>query len=419
MCNIHSNARRNPTALTSLRIIPVSFSQNNPVLQKPRHMTNTAQTKTMLWWGRFDPEYSRNRVLRSFLRQAGWQLNDFMPLFSSTGGLEAIFKKIARPDAVWVPAFRQRDFSSARSFADRHDIPLIFDPLISAWDKVVFERKKFPATDKRARNILKAEQELFSRADLVIADTEPHARFFVDHLNAPAAKTHVIPVGAEEGLFTCRPSGPPGDPPEIFFFGSFISLQGTKTIIDAAIQVPEARWTLLGTGPLRRLCEEQSQGHSHIHFEEPIPYQNLPERIGAADILLGIFGSSPKAGRVIPNKVYQSMACGRPLITRQSPAYPELLEKDPNCGITFIPPANPVALANAVRHLLAEPSLLADYGRQARISYETWFSAHHIQEALTEALAKLTEKKRLEKRGEGLNALHLPGQQAGGAENPP
>lgn len=373
--------------------MPASFSQNNNDLQKSRHMTITAQTKTMLWWGRFDPDYSRNRVLRNLLRQAGWHLIDFMPLFSSLGGIEAVFKKIARPDAVWVPAFRQRDFSSARNFADRHGIPLIFDPLISVWDKVIFERKKFHATDKRAYNILKAEQELFSRADLVIADTEPHARFFVDILAAPAAKTHVIPVGAEEEVFTCQPSGPPGDPPEIFFYGSFISLQGTETIVNAAIQVPEARWTLLGTGPQQRLCEEQSQGHSHIRFEAPIPYQKLPERIGAADILLGIFGSSQKAGRVIPNKVYQSLACGRPLITRQSPAYPELLEKDPSCGITFIPPANPALLASAVRDLLADRTRLANSGRQARSSYEKWFSAKHIQQALTEALAKLPGKR--------------------------
>jgi glycosyltransferase involved in cell wall biosynthesis len=353
-------------------------------------MINTARTKTMLWWGRFDPTYSRNRILRSLLRQMGWQINDFMPLISSLAGVQALFKRIARPDAVWVPAFRQRDFSSARSFADRHGIPLIFDPLISVYDKVIFERKKFGEADQRARAILKAEQGLFSRADLVIADTEPHARFFVDVLAAPAGKTHVIPVGAEEGLFTCQPSGPPGDPPEVFFYGSFISLQGTETIINAAIQVPEARWTLLGTGPQRRMCEEQSKGHSHIRFEAPILYQQLPERIGAADILLGIFGSSPKAGRVIPNKVYQSLACGRPLITRQSPAYPELLQKDPACGITFIPPGDPAALAGAVRDLLTDPTLLAGAGNQASNSYQCWFSLNHIQEALTQALARLS-----------------------------
>lgn len=298
-------------------------------------------------------------------------------------------RRIDRPDAVWVPAFRQRDFQSARNYADRHRIPLIFDPLISAWDKEVYERKKFSTTAYRACKLLKFEKNIFSRADLVIADTEPHRQFFIDELSAPAARTHVIPVGAEEGLFTQQASHSPARPPEIFFYGSFISLQGTETIIEAAIQVPEARWVLLGNGPQRKICQQQSKGHDHIRFEDPLPYENLPERIGRADILLGIFGSSPKAGRVVPNKVYQSLACGRPLVTRRSPAYPDALQKGLARGISFVPPENPGALAAAVRALLADPRQLPELGCQARNSYDRWFSENHIREALAVVLAKL------------------------------
>ena len=355
------------------------------------NMENTAQKKTMLWWGRFDAGYSRNRVLRHLLQEAGWRLQDFVPFISSFGMLEAFLRKIEKPDAVWVPAFRQRDFQSARNYADRHRIPLIFDPLISAWDKEVYERKKFSTTDYRARKVLKFEQNIFSRADILIADTEPHGRFFIDELSAPAARTHVIPVGAEEGLFTRQASHAPARPPEIFFYGSFISLQGSETIIEAAIQVPEACWVLLGNGPERNICEQKSKGHGHIRFEDPLPYEKLPERIGKADILLGIFGSSPKAGRVIPNKVYQALACGRPLVTRQSPAYPEMLQHSLDCGISFVPPENPGALAAAVRALLADPRQLPKLGVQARNSYNEWFSESHIRKALAVVLAKLPE----------------------------
>lgn len=356
-------------------------------------MENTARSKTMLWWGRFDAGYSRNRVLRLLLREAGWRLQDFVPFISSFGMLEALLRNIGTPDAVWVPAFRQRDFQSARKYADRHRIPLVFDPLISAWDKEVYERKKFSPPDYRACKLLKFEKKIFSRADLVIADTEPHGRFFIDELSAPAARTHVIPVGAEEGLFTCQAAHSPARPPEIFFYGSFISLQGTETIIEAAIQVPEARWILLGNGPERKICEQKSKGHGHIRFEDPLPYEKLPERIGRADILLGIFGASPKAGRVIPNKVYQSLACGRPLVTRQSPAYPDSLQSSLDCGISFVPPENPRALATAVRALLADPRRLPELGGQARKSYDQWFSESHIREALAVVLAKLPEHR--------------------------
>jgi glycosyltransferase involved in cell wall biosynthesis len=64
-------------------------------------------------------------------------------------------------------------------------------------------------------------------------------------------------------------------------------------------------------------------------------------------VCLGIFGDTKKAERVIPNKVFQILAAGRSLITRDSPAIRELLH--PTRGIRLIAPAQPQALAAAVR----------------------------------------------------------------------
>ncbi len=36
--------------------------------------------KTVLWWGRFDPDYSRNRILRQAYTALGWRIVDFHPL---------------------------------------------------------------------------------------------------------------------------------------------------------------------------------------------------------------------------------------------------------------------------------------------------------------------------------------------------
>ncbi len=352
-------------------------------------MNTSNSSKNILWWGRFDPEYSRNRILRSLLRKSGYILQDFLPRVSSLGTFEALFTKLEVPDAIWVPNFRQKDFHSARRYADKHQLPLIFDPLISAWDKALFERKKYSQTDRKALKLLKWEQSMFSSADLVVADTKSHAEFFMETLSAPQDKTVVIPVGAEESLFTTQPVHTLGTPPEIFFYGSFINLQGTEVIVEAALQVPKARWTLLGNGPLRKTCEEKSAGHKHVRFEEWHPYGKLPERIGQADILLGIFGNSPKSARVIPNKVYQTLACGRSLITRESSAYPSQITDDPNCGITFVPAGDPTALAGAVKKMIASPNLVSEAAGQARQTYETYFCEDRISEALTTALAKL------------------------------
>lgn len=349
--------------------------------------TYCGNSKKILWWGRFDPEYSRNRILRRLLTEAGYILDDFLPRVSALGTFEAALAGLDVPDAIWVPAFRQRDFAAARRFADKHRIPLIFDPFISAWDKAVFERKKFPQASWRARRLQRWEQQMFSRADLLLADTELHARFFIKALSAPKSRTVVVPVGAEEQLFTAQPSSVADGPPEILFYGSFIHLQGPEVIIEAATKVPEARWTMLGAGPLRKVCEEKSAGYNHIRFEEWCPYEKLSARIGRANILLGIFGTSAKAGRVIPNKVYQALACGRPLITRESEAYPIELRGDSDCGIMFIPAGDPNALAAAVQERLRRPEVLPELGRQARTTYEARFTEERIRQDLLTSLA--------------------------------
>jgi glycosyltransferase involved in cell wall biosynthesis len=344
---------------------------------------------TLLWWGRFDPDYSRNRILRLLMAKHNIGVKDFRPRSSILGRIEAAIRRPEPGDALWVPCFRHRDFSSARRYADEHGLKLIFDPLISSWDKVVFERQKYDTDHRRARNLLCWERSLFARADIVIADTHPHADFFIEQLGAPAANTLVVPVGAEETLFTRQLPGRPSESPEILFFGSFIGLHGPEHIVEAARRVPGARWTLLGDGPLRNHCEALAMDAPNVLFEDWIPYPELPARIAQADILLGVFGDSPKAGRVIPNKVYQALSCGRPVVTRESSAYPFRLQAHPSSGLVFTAPADADALASAVSILIDRPEALPELAAQAFATYENYFSLAHTEQGLLKVFSKL------------------------------
>lgn len=346
--------------------------------------------RTMLWWGRFDPDYSRNRILRNLLKKNEITIRDFRPRSSYFGTLESRLHPPEPSDAVWVPCFRHRDLISARRFADRTGAPLVFDPLISSWDKIVHERAKYPADHPRAMKLLNKEQSLFSRADYVVADTGLHSRFFIEQLCAPADRTLVIPVGAEESLFSPQPPRVPSTPIEILFFGSFISLQGPHYIVEAARMLPEVRWTLLGDGPLKERCRELADGLSQVRFEDWLPYEQLAKRIGAADIVLGIFGDSAKAGRVIPNKVYQALACGRPVITRQTNAYPIEVRTGHSSGMILVPPADPAALADAVNDLLSQKKSLPLICERAARTYNAWLGETKVHDGLFELLLKLS-----------------------------
>ena len=345
---------------------------------------------TVLWWGRFDPGYSRNRVLRKLFADLGWRVRDFHPKFVRVADWEARLHRLPKPDLVWVPCFRQRDLAAASRWAHGHSVPLVFDPLISAYDKQVDERGKLRAGSSRARSLLAWEQRLFQRANRVIADTPAHADYFCQVLGVPRGHLAVVYVGAEEALFKPeRPASAVGDRPlEILFYGSFIPLQGPQIVIEAArlYQGPPVKWVLLGQGPLRKVCEDKARGLKNVAFEDWAPYESLPARIHRADILLGVFGATPKAGRVIPNKVFQSLACGRPVITRSASAYPGGLADAEKSGLVWVPPGDAQSLADRVAALATDPVKLRSLGEAAAKTSQQYFSESILRDQLNAAL---------------------------------
>ncbi|MCF8468325.1 MAG: glycosyltransferase [Sneathiella sp.] len=345
--------------------------------------------KTVLWWGRFDPDYSRNRILRQAFTALGWRIEDFRPRISALGTFEAALKNIKAPDLVWLPAFRQRDLAAAARWAKARNIPLVFDPMISAYDKQVFERAKFPETSGKAQKLLRWETTLFHLASIVIADTAGHAAFFEETFALSPEKIRVIALGAEENLFQAAPMEirPEEEPLEALFFGSFIGLQAPEIIVEAArlCEAPVC-WTLLGDGPLKTRCRQMAIGQPNVSFEDYLPYPALPERIRKADILLGIFGTSDKAARVIPNKVYQSLACGRVVITRLSSAYPPA----ETMGLLQLPAGDAKALADKVTELCGRRGELPALGAAARTYYETNFSTETVQSQLAGVLSEVS-----------------------------
>ncbi|MHB1188699.1 glycosyltransferase [Thiobacillus sp.] len=351
----------------------------------------------MLWWGRFDPDYSRNRILRKLLGELGWQVRDFQPRLSGMGDWEARLRGVPRPDLVWVPCFRQRDLAAASRWARSHGIPLLFDPLISAYDKQVDERGKLDAGSRRAKRLLAWERRLFRRAGRIIADTPAHADYFAEVLGADREMCAVVYVGAEEALFSPRPmrTRQPGESLEVLFYGSFIPLQGPGTVIEAArrYQGASVKWTLIGNGPLRKACEEQAVGLDNVAFEDWMPYEQLPARIQQADILLGVFGTTPKAGRVIPNKVFQSLACGRPVVTRSADAYPDGLAAEAHSGLVWVQAGDAQGLAERVAVLAEDRDTLHRLGQAAGETSRHYFSESVVRHQLSEALEGLQARR--------------------------
>ena len=342
----------------------------------------------VIWWGRSDRNYSRNRICRQLLQSMGYELIDFSPHISALADIEAQLKGL-RADLVWVPCFRHRDVAAATRWARKKNIPVLFDPLISAWQKQVYERQKYAAESASAQRLLTRETKWLQAVDMVLLDTEPQRQMFMQRFKLTSAQTACVYVGAEQPLFSPAEPKAASALVEVLFYGSFIALHGVETVIAAARLMsnqPHIRWVLLGDGPAKASAQQQAAGLTNVRFEPTMPYTQLPHRISQADIVLGVFSDSEKAAQVIPNKVFQALACAKPVITRASAAYPVGINNGPDSGLWQIEAANPLALAEAV---MQWSHCARDKGQAAHSLYSTYFSQDRLQQQLLAALTSM------------------------------
>ena len=63
----------------------------------------------------------------------------------------------------------------------------------------------------------------------------------------------------------------------------------------------------------------------NVAFHERVPLEDLRLMAEKSHLLLGVFGTTEKTRRVIPNKAYQALCLEKPLLTGDTPAARELL----------------------------------------------------------------------------------------------
>jgi glycosyltransferase involved in cell wall biosynthesis len=327
------------------------------------------------YFGTYERAYPRNAQVISCLRGAGVEVvEEHVPVWEGrrdawAAGLgtavrvafaEArLLRRRVDCDALLVGYPGHFDLPAARRAAKGR--PVVFNPLVSLADTFVADRGRFRSGSVPARVLEALDRRALRTADVVVADTEAHARF-LSRL-AGHDRFEVCLVGAEDRLFR-----PPWTPEKAFtalFVGKLIPLQGVETILQAARLAPDLRFRVVGSGQLEPLLRDAPQNVERIPW---IEYELLPDELRRAGCALGIFGTSAKAARVIPNKAFQALACGTPLITSDTPGARELLTDGENA--LLVPTGDPAALAGAMRRVADDPGLARRLSTGGRKVYE-------------------------------------------------
>jgi glycosyltransferase involved in cell wall biosynthesis len=221
-------------------------------------------------------------------------------------------------------------------------------------------------------------------ADIVLVDTEEHAR----RVPGPdARKVEVVPIGASESWFCAAETDGchTGRPLKVTFFGLYTPLQGAP-VVGEAIGIladrQDIEFTMIGTGQDYGRTRTLAAPNGRVTWRDWVEADELPRAVAAHDVCLGIFGTTPKGQRVVPNKVYQGAAAGCVIVTSDTAPQRRALRD----AAIFVRAGDPGALANELRDLAADRTKTLSYRRASRRLSSSTFAPAAVVNGLRTAL---------------------------------
>jgi glycosyltransferase involved in cell wall biosynthesis len=236
-------------------------------------------------------------------------------------------------------------------------------------------------------------------ADMIIVLSKWSRQRITQFGKIPLSRISVLPSGTDTVLFRplskedcCARLGL--DPSFLYvgFVGSFLSHQGVETLIDSAPRVlancAHLRFLLVGDGPMMRAWQKKvsEKGlQTAFSFCGQIPYQEVPEYIGAMDICVAPHRKD--TNQASPVKIFDYMACARPIVASDIEVIREIVE-DSGCAV-LVAPERPDQLAMAIISLLKDEKAAKAMSLKAREYVVTRFDRRKISEELIQTLETL------------------------------
>lgn len=284
-----------------------------------------------------------------------------------------------RPDFVLVGYMGHFDVLLARLLFPRASI--ILDHLIFASDTAKDRGSDAGIVQSILRGL---DRAALKAASIIVLDTPAHRVLIPADLTSKL--TVVVPVGAPSSWFDARRVDPweVTAPLSVVFFGLYTPLQGAPVIAEGIRRAAEKtplKTTMIGTGQDYEECR-RILDRTDVEWIDWVESDVLPEVVAAHDVCLGILGTTPKALRVVPNKVYQGMASGCAVVTSRTQPQVDVLGD----AVAYCEPGSSEDLAEVLVNLSTDRGHLADLRERAARRADSSFRADKVVSPLVQVM---------------------------------
>lgn len=283
--------------------------------------------------------------------------------------------------------------------ASLRNTPFVFE-VRDLWPEAAIQMGALKRTGVLARVAKGLERFLYRRSADVIALSPGMAAGVVAEGIAPE-RVHMVPNCSDIDLFHPGEKdqaflGDHGVSPDAFVVGYAGAIGPSNAVEDI---VPEAArilhdrgredivFLIAGDGKSLPAVEAAVAGLPNVRLVGSLPKKDVPVLTRSADVLMTLFADVPILATNSPNKFFDGLASGRPMIVN-SPGWTKELVEECECG-AYVPAGDGEALADTIERMAADPEMLARMGRNARTLAEERFDrtlqARRLLQVLEEA----------------------------------
>lgn len=188
----------------------------------------------------------------------------------------------------------------------------------------------------------------------------------------------------------------PGAAPIVLYLGNVMSGRGVEQLISAMGSVPDAHLVLLGGGGQRELVQavaERAGVRDRVHAVDPVPSERVVEYAASASVGVSpILPSCLNYRYSLPNKLFQYMAAGLPVVASNFDQVREVVEGN-GAGVT-VDPADPAAIGSAIRAVLASEEERREMGSRARLAVEDRYNWAVAERTLRDVYRRVAPLRR-------------------------
>ena len=371
------------------------------------------QDLRVCYFGTYRANYSRNQVMMESLRRSGIEVVEchealwhgiedraqatrggwLKPAFwwrvlRAYGRLLHRYVGVGSYDIMIVGYPGHFDVFLARLLTWLRRKPLVWDVLMSI-NLIARERQldRSGWVGRATVDIIGHLEALACRLpDRLLIITPQYVAWYNEIYGIEAERFRLVPLGADERLFSFEANGSDDSPNSDGFFhavyyGNFVHSHGTEYIVEAARLLADEQsiqFELIGRGGERDSVRDLARryGLTNVAFPGFLEDDELVRRLRRADVCLASFGLTPHSLITVHNKVFELLALARPMIIGQSPAMSQHFTHREH--VYYCKREDAAALAEAVRTVKGDQALL---DRMARAGHE-YFQAHFSMDKL-------------------------------------